>query len=197
MTAATLAALLPVSHARHSGRPGSIGALYSAKTKQFTSLLLYDNLCDFMLANPTSTLAERAAYVNRSYAWTSLVCGSDSFRAHYEARRAGLNQELTAAVQTRLVGVAAKSLDILLERLDDRRDVLPIMDALEVSDRALARLGYGQKAQSGGTIVNVQQNAAPTLTREELEIARRDLREVEIHRASGGPGVAGGGGSVL
>ncbi len=145
----------------------------------------YDHIIDFMIANSTATLREIAACVGYSYNWTSLVTNSDAFKARYEMRRLETSERLDHAVVGKLQEATVRSLDIVLSRLQEKRHVIPLAEALDASDTLLQRMGYGVK-QGPGTTVNVQQNAVPlgaTASPEEVARAREKLRKAENVRA--------------
>jgi len=185
MTSPSAAALAPPPGLTSSHVPGG-------RRKQVpgnTFLARYDHIIDFMLANPTATLRDIANYVGYSYTWVSLVRSSDAFKARYEQRRAAMNTDLSEAVTDRLHRATVESLDIFLERLHEKRDVVKLSEALDAADTLLQRMGYGIK--QNGTQVNVQQVAAPQATAEEIARARARMRSAEqghFSRAAEGGG---------
>lgn len=136
----------------------------------------YESLADYMIANPTSTQNEIAAYFGRNPATISLVINTDAFKAYFRQRRAQHEAGLDSEVRGKLFKVANKSLDFMLDSLEKKRDSIPLEILHRTTDTALKSLGYGAPAPQG-TTVNV---AAPTVnvavSVEDLEAARTALR---------------------
>ena len=131
-----------------------------------------------MLQYPKSLLRERSARLKYSVDYLSLVMNTDMFKALYEQRRSEFNSRLSDSIQQKTGEAANKALDLVLETLDKKRDKIPFAELAEFTDRTLERLGYGIKP--GAPVqVNV---IAPTITKEQLAEARRDLRAVEDQR---------------
>ena len=139
----------------------------------------YEALADFMLAHPSATQNEIAAHFGRAVSTISTVVNTDAFKAYLRARRAEYHATLNEAVKTRLLNVAEKSLDAILEKLEKKRDTLPLDVLNRTTESTLRALGYGQSA-SPSVVVNNNPGApaqvAVTVSLDDLEAARAALR---------------------
>ena len=151
----------------------------------------YHSIIDFMMANPQSTKKEMASYFKCTEVAIHLITNSDIFRAHFHARRAEFQDKLDGSIQTRLGEVAMKSLDLIYDQLDKKRDAIPLNQLVDLNDKVLTRLGYGlpkiDEARTPAPSVTVQVNAPQTLVTvpvspSDLEAARQALRRSEAMR---------------
>jgi hypothetical protein len=136
-------------------------------------------IIDDMLLYPRDSIEVRAKRLKYSREYLNLCMHSDMFKALYEERRAAYSARLHAGIADKTAKAADLALDLVIESLDKKRDKIPFAELTEFTDRTLERLGYGA---SNGSSVNVQVNTAPTVTKEQLADARRDLRAVEDQR---------------
>jgi hypothetical protein len=149
----------------------------------------YHSILDFMMANPQATKKEMAAYFHCSEVAINLITNSDIFRAHFAARREQFAEILDASIHQKLATIADKSLGILSEVLDKKRESIPLMQLVEIQDKVLDRLGYGLEKKPVATPAPsvsvftgpVQQNTSVTVpvSPSDLEAARRALRRSE------------------
>lgn len=100
---------------------------------------------------------ELAEMFGKTQSWISIILNSDAFKAQLAKRREEiLDPELKASLKEKIEGLMARSLDLLMERLDDRQnppsDQL-ILRSVELSSRAA---GYGARIEVNNT-VNVTQ----------------------------------------
>lgn len=140
----------------------------------------HEVIVDDMLLHPKSTIKERADRTKYSENYLSLLMNSDMFKALYEQRRREFNIRLADGIQGKLSQAANTALDLVMESLEKKRDKIPFAELSQFTDRTLERLGYGVK--QNGSLVNLQVNAAPSVTKEQLADARRDLRAIEDQR---------------
>jgi len=167
---------------------------YATIQRNLHFLYWHDHMIDYILVNPAATNRELASYVGRSYSFVCMVRNSDAFRARYEQRKQQHGANLADKVNGKLADVAVKSLDILLERLEEKRDVVQLGVATDIADRVLQRLGYGAKPTAPASVnVNVNQQVAGSIAPETLAEARGLLRSVEAQRASAPVRTLGGG----
>jgi hypothetical protein len=137
-------------------------------------------IIDDMLMYPRDTIPERARRLKYSPTYLSLCMHSDMFKALYTERRAAYSARLHEGIADKTAEAANKALDLVIESLDKKRDKIPFAELSEFTDRTLERLGYGVK--QNGSQVNVQVNTTPSVTKEQLADARRDLRAIEDQR---------------
>lgn len=137
----------------------------------------YDDLLEYFLTNPGTTITAAAEYVGRNMAWVSMLVRSDSFQAALAKRRDERMGEINAAVGDRLTRVALTALEVLDEKLSKHRTNIPIEKVTEAVDVTLERLGYGKKPDPVATQANVQINigADPSA----VAAARASLRAAE------------------
>lgn len=152
------------------------------------AMLWYDSIIDDLIANPGTTLKAAASRLGRSPVTIGYIVNSDLFKARYSQRRDQFNEELDTRLIGKLAKVAELSLDLTLESLEKKRTAVPLPLLHEVSDKALARLGYGPKQGTAAQIaVNVNQNnataqVATPVSAEALAAARHTLKTVEQSR---------------
>lgn len=142
----------------------------------------HEAIIDDMLMFPRCTTKERAARLKYHENYLSLVMNTDMFKALYEQRRAEFNQRLADNIQRKAGEAVDKALDIVITTLETKRDKIPFAELTEFTDRTLERLGYGVR---GGAQLNLQINntpVQPSITKEQLAEARKDLRAVEDQR---------------
>lgn len=125
----------------------------------------HDAMIDVIIAIPGCTQNTIAQHFGYSVGWISRIMCSDAFQARLQKRREEIiNPGLVTTFEERLRGLAAQSLDILVEKLDvtETQDpitgkILPVdnsgmaLKCLELSAKAL---GYGARQ----TNVAVQAN---------------------------------------
>ena len=154
----------------------------------------HEAIIDDMLAFPLDTLEKRGARLGRAPNSLSLIINSDMFQAMYAARREAYNERLAGSISGKTAQVADKALDIVLETLEKKRDSLPFDSLVELTDRTLARLGYGAKSAATNVQVNVG-HVPPMVNAAQLAEARAALRAVEnsrvIEHQPGAPSAGG------
>jgi hypothetical protein len=150
------------------------------------AMLWYDAIVDDMLANPGTTIKATAARLGRSPVTIGYIVNSDLFRARYAQRRDQFNEALDTRLIGKLAKVAELSLDLTLESLEKKRTTVPLPLLHEVSDKALARLGYGPKQNGTPATTVVVNNSSSgsvsipsTVSPEALQNARDMLRTIE------------------
>lgn len=150
------------------------------------AMLWYDSIVDDMFANPGTTIKATAARLGRSPVTIGYIVNSDLFKARYAQRRDQFNEELDTRLIGKLAKVAELSLDLSLESLEKKRTAVPLPLLHEISDKALARLGYGPKpagpAAVAVTVNNSNTSAAQVVvpvSPAALAAARDTLRTIE------------------
>lgn len=153
----------------------------------------YESLADYMLAHPTASHVEMGAHFKRTTATIGMVINSDAFRAYFRQRRDQHAEILDTKVRAKMFNVADKSMDLILENLDKKRDTIPLELLQRVNESALKTLGYGVD-RNPQTVVQV--NNTPTqlvpvaVSIEDLERARAALRRSQMQSIEG-PGLPG------
>ena len=110
----------------------------------------HDAMIDLIIAQPAITQNELAKHFDYSVSWVSIVLNSDAFQARLAQRKADLvDPYLVATIDEKLRAVASKSLDIVLEKLNN--PALPFDDAITAVQTATKAMGMGQPRQ-GPTI---------------------------------------------
>jgi hypothetical protein len=103
----------------------------------------HDAMIDYMLANPDQTQGEIAAVFGYTQSWLSIIVNSDAFQERLaERRQEVVDPVLRATVEDRFKALAARSAEVLLEKLDAAPSEKTALAALEITSRAL---GYGAK----------------------------------------------------
>lgn len=143
----------------------------------------YESLVDFMLLHPTSTHQELADHFRKNKSSIEMILGTDSFKAYFRKRRSDYEEHHNHAIHSKILGVADKSMELMLESLDKKRDTIPLELLTRINESALKSLGYGEQ-KGPQTVVQVN-NPAPTLVPvavsiEDLEAARAALRRSQL-----------------
>lgn len=147
----------------------------------------YVAIIDWMLANPGRPLKECASDLGRGESTIYMITETDLFRTHFAQRRQAFSQAHDSELRTKMTALANKSLDILTEVLEKKRDTVGVAQLTTIATSALDRLGYSpNKPAATGVTVNMP-GSNPTLvtsvSREELEEARTAMRLAQQNRA--------------
>ena len=112
----------------------------------------HDAMIDLLIANPAISQNAIAQHFGYSVAWVSRIRNSDAFLARLAERKADIvDPTIIATVEEKFRAVAAKSLDIVLEKLE----LAPsFSDALDAATLASKALGFGARERN----LAVQQN---------------------------------------
>jgi len=143
----------------------------------------YEALADYMLANPTALQNDIAAHFGRSAATISLVINTDAFKAYFRQRRNEFQTSLGETVKTKLMNVADKSLDAILDKLEKKRDTIPLESLQKNTEMTLKALGYGN-SNGPSVVVNTGSTThnsvvVPNVSLADLEVARQALRNAQ------------------
>lgn len=149
----------------------------------------HEALADYLTANPTATNKECADYLGngRSEGTISLIRNTDTFKALLGARRQELRDTMDAAITSKLTGIAYTAFDAILNRLEKKRDTLPMNELTNVVDTISKFTGAGKQ---GGVTVNV--NNQPQVVNvpvsvSELQEAQAALRRHQASLATAPP----------
>lgn len=112
-------------------------------------------MIDMIVANPWISQGELAANFGYTEGWVSQVIASDAFQAALAKRKDELvDPTLRATIEERFKGLVARSLDILMKKLEKPVEGISDELALKAMEIASKALGYGQKNPQ----INMQNN---------------------------------------
>ncbi len=116
----------------------------------------HDGMINMILANRGISQNQLAAHFGYSPSWISQVMSSDAFHARLLERAAELEDPtIMATIEDGLKGMAARSMEILKEKLDQPSSVIPDNLALRTLELATRALGYGARESAVNVQVNV------------------------------------------
>jgi hypothetical protein len=145
----------------------------------------YVDIADWMITHPGGTITDCAKGLNKHFNTISYIVRSDTFQHYYSQRRAEHSARQDEMMRAKLTGVASKSLDVILDKLNKQGDQIPMKFVTELATGALDRLGYAPATP--GTSVNIntgtQSITQVTVSAEALAEARDAMRAAEEKRA--------------
>lgn len=102
-------------------------------------------MVDMIVANPWISQGELARNFGYTEGWVSQVIASDAFQAYLAERKNELiDPHIRATVEERFKGLVARSIEVLMRKLDDSKvSDETALKALEIASRAA---GYGNKS---------------------------------------------------
>ena len=102
----------------------------------------HDAMIDEIIVNPSVSQGEIAQRFGFTETWVSIVINSDAFQEKLAERKAQLvDPKISASVEDRLAGIAARSLDRIAEKLDS-----PTAGNIKIMELvAIAKLGVGDR----------------------------------------------------
>lgn len=118
----------------------------------------HDAMIDLMVAEPSVTKNRLAELFDRTPGWISQVVNSDAFQARLADRREQLvDPVLTATIRDRLASVAAKSLELIIDKLNAPLAGQTLSDdfLLKSAKMSSEALGYGARSAPQGATTNV------------------------------------------
>jgi transcriptional regulator with XRE-family HTH domain len=133
-------------------------------------------MINLILANRGITQNELAAHFGYSASWISQVMSTDAFQAQLAERAAEIEDPtLRATVKDQLQGLAARSLEILREKLNSQSGDIPDNLALRTLELSTRALGYGVKEPTLAVQVNVDNHLEQLGDRLERLLERKKL----------------------
>lgn len=147
----------------------------------------YEALADFMIANPNATQNDVAAHFGRAVSTISTIVNTDAFTAYFRKRRDNHAEVLDTAVRSKLLKVADLSLDVMIDKLDKKRDTIPLDMLQRTTSETLKSLGYGVEKGPSTVINNAPQYVAVPIGVADLEAAREALRQSQMRTINATP----------
>lgn len=149
----------------------------------------YSAIADQMLAHPEWNYKEIALALDKNYTTVGMIASTDMFRAYFDARKMEMQEHQDRGLAAKLNKVASLGLDLIADRLDKKRDAVPISQLVALTESALDRLGYApQSAPAASVQVNVSQNnQTVAVSPAALNEAREALRLAERRRGESAP----------
>lgn len=114
----------------------------------------HDAMIDLIVAEPWVSQNQLAEVFDRTPGWISQVINSDAFQARLAERKEQLiDPVLIASIKDRLNGVAARSLELIQEKLNQPAAGLLVKEdfLLRAADLATKALGYGARVPTQST----------------------------------------------
>jgi CHAD domain-containing protein len=138
----------------------------------------YEALADYMIANPKAKQNDMALYFDRGVATISTILNSDSFKAYMRQRRDEHAKTLDSDVRNKLLTLTGDVLDIMIDKVDKKRDTLPIADLQRTADMTLKALGFTAPQGPSVVVNNPTQHTTVVVpvSLEDLQQAQAALR---------------------
>lgn len=130
----------------------------------------YEGILRWLVANPHRTQGECAEELGYTQSWLSQIINSDMFQAKLREACEEAGVVCIHTTQARLMAIAAKTLDVIEERIDNRQ--MTERGVLDVSRDLLDRLGYTKKESSPANGTQQHLHLHASVTPEMLERAR-------------------------
>ena len=122
---------------------GTASAQYAIARVKYS----HDAMIDLILAQPAIKQGEIAKHFGYSPAWVSRIMNSDAFLARLAQRKSDIiDPTLVMTVEEKLRAVAAKSLEVVLDKLES--PAVTFDQALAASNMASKALGYGARERN-------------------------------------------------
>ena len=139
----------------------------------------YEQLADYMMAHPQARQNDIATYFGRSASTISVIINSDAFQNYLRSRRANHTAALDQSVRTKMLDVADKGFDLILDRFEKKKDSIPLDMLVKTTEMVLK----ASQPQSGpSTVVHVgtpQPNVTVAVGLDDLMAAREALRNAQ------------------
>lgn len=133
-------------------------------------------IMEYLMVHPNVSLGAVAKEFNYTQAWLSCVINSDCFQDALKEKRDVLFHHTILPIKDKMVALASRSLDRMLERIPLETDSDIIR---KTTEGVLDRLGYGTKtAAPGGLNINAQ-NVQLNVLRSEIEEAKSLLGQTQ------------------
>lgn len=140
----------------------------------------HDAMINMILASPGISQNELAAQFGYSASWISQIMTSDVFQARLMERSAEMiDPTLRATIEDQLKGLAARSIEIVKEKLSKPADEVTDQMAVRVMEASGRLLGYGAREQTVAVQVNVD-NHLDSLASNLTKLLRRERSKQDV-----------------
>jgi hypothetical protein len=136
----------------------------------------YEHLADYLIAHPDHTQNDAAAHFGRSPSTISVIINSDAFQAYLRQRRTAYVEALDSSVRTKMLKVADRGFDLILDKFDKKRDSIPL-ESLTKTIEVVTKAAGMHSDSRGGVQVNVNAPGQQTLIPVSVSLA--DLQEAQ------------------
>lgn len=116
-------------------------ANYNWKPKKFR--FWYDDIIDWLLANPGGSHKACAEALGRSPQSVNMIIASDMFKARWAERRGELNTMYAEAVALKTAKVGMLALNVLEDKLTNQPKTIPAGTVADIAKQSLEALGFG------------------------------------------------------
>ena len=103
----------------------------------------HTEIVTWMLGHPDGKLRECAAHFGVTQPWLSTIINCDAFKDYAQKRMKDHHALASINIIEQVEGLGSLSLDILAERFEEGRELIPLGIVKETADMALKALGYG------------------------------------------------------
>src|SRR6478736_2851661 len=100
----------------------------------------WSHIVDWMLRNPDGRLEDCANFIGRTPNSLSIILNSDLFKAYYAQRKEQYRQMHDFSLVEKMTKVASIGLDCIAEKLQSKRQAIPMNELVAVTDNTLKRL---------------------------------------------------------
>jgi len=136
----------------------------------------HEKLIDWLILHPERPRRECAEAFGVTYVWLSMVINSDIFRERLAERHAKHADLISRSVIDQAQAVAEQSLEVISERLEAKRDSMPVSEVREIASLALRTLGLSGSA-AGPAGINANTVNILSVDGAALERARARMRD--------------------
>ncbi len=150
----------------------------------------YTAIADLMIAEPHLRQEEIAFRLNRHPNTINMIVNTDLFRTYLSHRKAQFREQSNEVLTSKMTAVATGALDLILERMEKKRDQIPFQSLESLSGSMLDKLGYGvtpvgvQINQTNSFQQNDNRSVVISASPQALEEARQALRLAEARRGA-------------
>lgn len=134
----------------------------------------YEQMADLMIANPKMTQADIAAHFGRGVNTICTIQNTDAFKAYMRVRRDEMARDLDQSVKNKLLKLTDDTLDVMIDKIDKKRDTIPIETLNRTAEMALKALGY--TAEKPSVVVNNQPAQQTTVI---VPVSMEDLQQAQ------------------
>jgi hypothetical protein len=138
----------------------------------------WSHIVDWMLQHPNGRLEDCAQFIGRTPSSLSIIINSDLFKAYYAQRKEQFRQMHDFSLVEKMTKVASLGLDVIAEKIQTKRQAIPMSDLVAVTGDTLKRLGYGIEPKQPQTAIQI--NGGNTLVSLPGTVSASDLSEARM-----------------